>query len=213
MVRPRTKSSNACLCFTLMSKMPDQKPWKRPLGTRDQSRGIILDLQDDCEWKMPSTVMLPSSGIAVSLEDNMQVQYLPVFGSDRPKWTYRTLPKVTEFRSFGRIPPWCTRPHKMTYHLCAEDTTKLAIVPSLPEEERDDLLNNGILPRESSAKDRFCVMCPVKRGSRAASTVLLMLSLVSYWMQLSDTSRKSMSMPCADPGSQKEDYGSKASVS
>ena len=29
-VRPRTKSSNACLCFTLMSKMPDQKPWKRP---------------------------------------------------------------------------------------------------------------------------------------------------------------------------------------
>ena len=25
-VRPRTKSTNACLCFTLMSKMPDQKP-------------------------------------------------------------------------------------------------------------------------------------------------------------------------------------------
>ena len=45
-VRPRTKSSNACLCFTLMSKMPDQKLWKRPTGTRDHSRGIILDLQE-----------------------------------------------------------------------------------------------------------------------------------------------------------------------
>ena len=48
--------------------------------------------------------------------------------------------------------------------LC-EDMTKTAIVPSLPEEDRDELINHGILPRESSAKDRFCVMCPVKRGS------------------------------------------------
>ena len=120
-VRPRTKSSNACLCFTLMSKMPDQKPWKRPTSTRDPSRGIILDLQESCEWRMPSTVMLHSSNIAILLEDNMQVQCLPVFGSDRPKWTYRKLPKVTEFRNFGRLPPWCRRPQKMTYHLCAED--------------------------------------------------------------------------------------------
>ena len=164
-VRPRTKSSNACLCFTLMSKMPDQKPWKRPTGTRDHSRGIILDLQENCDWKMPSTVMLHSNDLALSLEDNMQVQCLPVFGSDRPKWTYRKLPKVTDFRNFGRVPLWCRRPQKMTYHLCAEDLTKTAIVPNLPEEERDDLLHRGILPRESSAKDRHCVMCPVKRGS------------------------------------------------
>ena len=43
--------------------------------------------------------------------------------------------------------------------------TKTAIVPSLPEEDRDDLINRGILPRESSAKDRHCVLCPIKRGS------------------------------------------------
>ena len=53
----------------------------------------------------------------------------------------------------------------MTYHLCAEDMTKTAIVPSLPEEDRDDLINRGRMPRESSAKDRHCVMCPIKRGS------------------------------------------------
>ena len=164
-VRPRTKSSNACLCFTLMSKMPDQKPWKRPTGTRDHSRGIILDLQESWDWKMPSTVMLHSNDLALSLEDNMPVQCLPLFGSDRPKWTYRKLPTVTDFRNFGRIPPWCRRPQMMTYHLCAEDITKNAIVLSLPEEERDDLIHRGILPRESSAKDRHCVMCPIKRGS------------------------------------------------
>ena len=37
-------------------------------------------------------------------------------------------------------------------------------MPNLPEEERRALLEHGILPLESSAKDRFCVMCPVKRG-------------------------------------------------
>ena len=103
-VRPRTKSSNACLCFTLMSKMPDQKPWKRPTSTRDHSQGIILDLQENCDWRMPSTVTLHSNNMALSLEDNMQVQCLPVFGSDRLKWTYRKVPKVTEFRNFGRLP-------------------------------------------------------------------------------------------------------------
>ena len=44
-----------------------------------------MDLQEDCEWKMPSTVMLPSIDIAATLEDNMQVQCLPVFGSDHPR--------------------------------------------------------------------------------------------------------------------------------
>ena len=151
-VRPRTKSSNACLCFTLLSKMPSQKPWNRPAGTSDPSRGIILGLQENCNWKMPSTVILHSNSVAVSLEDHMQVQCLLVFGSDRPRWTYRKLPKVTEFRSFDRLPLWCRRPQKMTYHLCAEDTTKNAIVPSLPDEEREELLVRGILPRESSAR-------------------------------------------------------------
>ena len=40
---------------------------------------------------------------------------------------------------------------------------KTAIVPSLLEEDRDDLINR--VPRESSAKDRHCVSCPIKRGS------------------------------------------------
>ena len=117
-VRPRTKATNACLCFTLMSKMPDQKPWKRPADTKDPSRGIILDLQEKCDWKMPATVMLHSKEIALLLEDNMQVQCLPVFGSDRPKWTYRKVPKVTDFRSFGRILSWCRKTRDDTPPLC-----------------------------------------------------------------------------------------------
>ena len=43
--------------------------------------------------------------------------------------------------------------------------TKTAIVPNLPEEDRIALVNHGISLQESSAKDRFCVMCPLKRGS------------------------------------------------
>ena len=31
-VRPRTNATNACLCFTLMSNLPEQKPWKRAAG-------------------------------------------------------------------------------------------------------------------------------------------------------------------------------------
>ena len=56
-------------------------------------------------------------------------------------------------------------PQGMTYQFCAEDMTKTIILPNLPAEERDDLLNRGILPPESSARDRHCVMCPVRRGS------------------------------------------------
>ena len=152
-----------------MSKAPDQKPWKRSVSARDPSRGVLfkdlLDLQEDCEWKMPSTVMLPSIDPVAVFDDNMQVQCRPVFGSDHPKWTYRKVPKVAAFRNFGRLPPWCRRPQKMTYHLCAEDTTKTTIVPNLPEEDQRALVDHGILPQDSSAKDKFCVMCPVKRGS------------------------------------------------
>ena len=43
--------------------------------------------------------------------------------------------------------------------------TKTTLVPALSEEDRKALLEDGVLPPESSAKDRFCVMCPVKRGS------------------------------------------------
>ena len=111
-VRPRTSSTNACLCFTLMTRLPDLRPWKRAAGEKDPSRGIILDLQEKCDWKMPATVMLHSKEVALSLNDGLQVQCLPVFGSDRPRWTYRKVPKVTKFRSFGRLPPWCRKPQR-----------------------------------------------------------------------------------------------------
>ena len=164
-VRPRTNSTNACLCFTLMSKLPEHKPWKRAAGEKDPSRSIILDLQEECDWKMPATVMMHTSEIALSLDDSLQVQCLPVYRTDRPKWAYRKVPKVTRFRNFDRLPSWSRKPQGMTYQFCAEDMTKTIIVPNLPAEERDDLLNRGILPQESSARDRHCVMCPVRRGS------------------------------------------------
>ena len=148
-----------------MSKLPDNKAWKRPAGQRDPSRSIILDLQEAHNWRVPATVLTPREQIAATLDDNMQVQCLPVSKSDCPRWTYRKVPKVTRFRNFGKIPSWCRRPQEMTYRLCAEDITKNFIVQSLPDEEKDDLLTRGILPQESSARDRHCVMCPVRRGS------------------------------------------------
>ena len=62
----------------------------------------------------------------------MQVQCLLVYKADRPQWTYRKVPKVSSFRSFDRI-PFCTRiPQPFTYHMCAEDLTKI-FVPNLPD--------------------------------------------------------------------------------
>ena len=44
----------------------------------------------------------------------------------------------------------------MTHHLCAEDVTKTCIVPSLTDEEKDDLLTRGVLPPESTASEALC---------------------------------------------------------
>ena len=115
---------------------------------------LILDLRQAQNWWLPATVLATRDDIAENLNDDMQVQCLPVSKSSSPKWTYRTVPKVTKFRNFGRIPTWSRRPQKMTYHLCAEDITKNCIVPSLPDEEKDDLLTRGVLPPESSARDK-----------------------------------------------------------
>ena len=103
-VRPRTSTTNACLCFTLMSKLPEHKPWKRAAGEKDPSRSIILDLQEHCDWKMPATVMMHTKEVQLSLDDNMQTQCLPVYRTDRPKWAYRKVLKVTKFRNFDRLP-------------------------------------------------------------------------------------------------------------
>ena len=205
MVRPRTQTSNACLCFTLMSGMPGHKPWIRTIGTRAPSRVVLLDLQENCEWKMDSTVMLCNIDPIKAFDDNMQVQCLPVYGSDQPKWTYQMVPKVASFRSFTRLMSWCKKPQKLTYHLCAQDLTRSTIVPTLPEDDHRALLEHGVLPLESSAKDRFCVMCPVKRGSPRLLPCCLRYNWVSYQLQLPDTPRQSMPLPCSDLGSEKED--------
>ena len=162
-VRPRTSPTNACLCFTLMSKLPEHKPWKRAAGEKDPSRSIILDLQEHCDWKMPATVMMHTKEVHLSLDDNMQIQCLPVYRTDRPKWAYRKVPKVTKFRNFDRLPAWCRKPQAMTYQFCAEDMTKNVIVPNLMAEDRAHLHDHGMLPPESSARDRHCIMCPVRR--------------------------------------------------
>ena len=65
----------------------------------------------------------------------------------------------------GRCRRWCRKPQQLVYQLCAEDITKGALVPHLPEAERHLLLVEGALPPESSARGRTCVMCPVKGGS------------------------------------------------
>ena len=70
-VRPRTYSTTACLCFTLMSKLPEHKPWKRAAGEKDPSRSVILDLQEECDWRMPATVMMHTSEIQLSLDDSL----------------------------------------------------------------------------------------------------------------------------------------------
>ena len=93
------------------------------------------------------------------------MQCLPVAKSSTPKWAYRALPKVKNFRTFGRVPACGMKPQKMTYHVCAENITKHFIVPNLPEDEKEALLTGGALPASSSARDRHCVMCPVRRGS------------------------------------------------
>ena len=117
-VHPRTATTEACLCFALMSAPPAHKPWKRSAGQKDPSRSIILDLRQAQDWRLPATVLAARDDIAKNLEDDMQVQCLPVSKSNIPRWTYRAVPKVTKFRSFGRIPAWGRKPHKMISSLC-----------------------------------------------------------------------------------------------
>ena len=49
--------------------------------------------------------------------------------------------------------------------MCAEDLTKSTFVPNPPEDDLQVLKDANILPPESSAWGRYCVMCFVKRGS------------------------------------------------
>ena len=44
-VRPRTATTEACLCFSLMKEVPTHKPWERSDGQKDPSRSVLLDLK------------------------------------------------------------------------------------------------------------------------------------------------------------------------
>ena len=163
----------------LPSSPPEKKPWRRAAGERDPSRGIILDLHEVRDWKMPATVMLHINEIQLSPDDDSFTQCLPVYKTDRPKWSYRKVPKVTRFRNFDRIPSWCRKPQGMAYRFCAENLTKTGIVPNLSDEDRTALLDHGVLPPESTARDRHCVMCPVRGSAR-----LLPCCLCYNWCHL-----------------------------
>ena len=91
-VRPRTATTEGCLCFTMMSTLPNRKPWKRPAGQKDPSRSILLDLREAQNWRLPATVLTTGDDIAENLTDDMQVQCLPVPKSSSPKWSYRAVP-------------------------------------------------------------------------------------------------------------------------
>ena len=56
-IRPRTPTTEACLCFSLMKTLPTSKPWKRPTGQKDPSRSILLDLKPSLNWQLPATVL------------------------------------------------------------------------------------------------------------------------------------------------------------
>ena len=126
---------------------------------------------------------------------------------------YRTLPKVTNFRTFGRIPAWGRKPQKMTYHLCAENITKNCIVPNLPDDEKDDLLTRRILPPSSSARDMHCVMCPVRRGSPRLLPCCLCYNWCHPGCSYQTHLGTCVSMSRADLRSQAEDYGVEISLS
>ena len=102
-VRPRTATTEACLCFSLMKAVPKHKPWERPAGQKDPSRSVLLDLKPSLNWQLPATVLDLGNDIAKDLTDDLQVQCLPVARSSTPKWTHRSLPKVTNFRTLGRV--------------------------------------------------------------------------------------------------------------
>ena len=83
-VRPRTATTEACLCFSLMAAMPSCKPWERPAGQKDPSRSILLDLRQSQEWRLPATVLLTGDDFAKDLKEDLEVQCLPVSKSSIP---------------------------------------------------------------------------------------------------------------------------------
>ena len=106
-IKVRTKSESACLCFSFMSKAPTKKPWHRDPGGKGPSRSVVLDLQDTSECFMRSTVESKFLELIQPVEDNVQAQCLPVSKSEYPRWMYQKIFKVSSFRNFDEVPIWC----------------------------------------------------------------------------------------------------------
>ena len=144
-IRPKDKS--ACLCFSLMSKAPTRMPWHGDPDDKGPSRIVVLDLHDDSECYMQSVVEPKFLDLISVIEDDMQVQCL---------WLSQGIPDGCAGRCLlmgshhGVGSPICSR------IICVLKMLSMAgLVNTLRKEQ---IFNQGVLPPESSAQGRICVM-------------------------------------------------------
>ena len=84
-------------------------------GFVPEATGLPTDQLERIQGSLPPLAYMGSQGLdsqlprvrtyfvalmrVTALDDNMQVQCLPVFQADQPKWTYRRVPKVSSFQN------------------------------------------------------------------------------------------------------------------
>ena len=139
-VKPRGERENVCLCFSLLSQPPSQKPWSRDPDLPDPSRSVILDLQDMSEWCMKSVVEpklpVPEYHLMMTLKCNVY-QCLDLTPRVGCIWK---VPKVfSPFRNFEGIPKCCRKPQALTYHLCAKGITQAGLVAAVEFRREEDI--------------------------------------------------------------------------
>ena len=163
-VRPGTETTNACLWFTLLSKMPTHKPLSRPSDERDPSRGVLLDLQENWtgRWTLPCyyTLLIQLQPWTTTCKCNafQCIRLISLSGHiggclrslhfDHLRGSHHGVGSLSHslITCVLRISP-----RRPSYQLFLKKTAKH--------------WEDGVIPPESSARDRFCVMCPVERGS------------------------------------------------
>ena len=162
-IRPRTITTKACPCFSLVSHVSEDKSWARDPETPDASRlvlldlqaSVLLDLQAMSDWRF---LQLSNQSLALrpelSLDEGVLVQCLPVPKSPCPRWNSRFLRPRQSGTSH-----WCRKPIALTHHLYSELITKSSLAPA------HQLKENHMLPSESSARGGLCTMCPVRIGN------------------------------------------------
>ena len=104
--RTRIARENACLCFPLVSKIPDQNPWVRDPDMPDPSKCDLGSWTWRDEWVALTICCAAWCGNywASTLDDDMLVQCLPVPKADAPQWSYREVPKTSIIRNFDSTP-------------------------------------------------------------------------------------------------------------